>query len=124
MGLLATAPTPAGATRPYTEWMDGVTVGSRPGTAQHCADVWDERPYAWFVSYAKRSDGTSWGAVPVPGTSERLRLRSARVEEGDRVGGRALRREVGEDLTDDRHELETVAGETEGHRGLRILRVQ
>ncbi|MFH8589585.1 peptidoglycan D,D-transpeptidase FtsI family protein [Streptomyces celluloflavus] len=45
--------------------IDGVTVGGKPGTAQHGADVRDERPYAWFVSYAKQSDGTSPVAVAV-----------------------------------------------------------
>lgn len=43
----------------------GVTVGGKTGTAQHGADVRDERPYAWFVAYAKRSDGTSPVAVAV-----------------------------------------------------------
>ncbi|WP_369382523.1 peptidoglycan D,D-transpeptidase FtsI family protein [Streptomyces sp. cg36] len=45
--------------------IDGVTVGGKPGTAQHGADVRDERPYAWFVSYAKQRDGTSPVAVAV-----------------------------------------------------------
>jgi cell division protein FtsI/penicillin-binding protein 2 len=45
--------------------MEGVTVGGKPGTAQHGADVRDERPYAWFVSYAKQADGTSPVAVAV-----------------------------------------------------------
>ncbi|MFD9560967.1 peptidoglycan D,D-transpeptidase FtsI family protein [Streptomyces sp. NPDC059994] len=45
--------------------IEGVTVGGKPGTAQHGADVRDERPYAWFVSYAKQSDGTSPVAVAV-----------------------------------------------------------
>ncbi|MGW7456407.1 peptidoglycan D,D-transpeptidase FtsI family protein [Streptomyces sp. NPDC054797] len=43
----------------------GVTVGAKPGTAQHGTDVRDERPYAWFVAYAKQSDGTSPVAVAV-----------------------------------------------------------
>ncbi|WP_411107246.1 peptidoglycan D,D-transpeptidase FtsI family protein [Streptomyces sp. cmx-4-9] len=43
----------------------GVTIGAKPGTAQHGNDVRDERPYAWFVSYAKQSDGTSPVAVAV-----------------------------------------------------------
>ncbi|MGH4027861.1 peptidoglycan D,D-transpeptidase FtsI family protein [Actinomycetota bacterium Odt1-20B] len=43
----------------------GVTVGGKPGTAQHGADVRDERPYAWFVSYAKQADGSSPVAVAV-----------------------------------------------------------
>ncbi|MFJ6746942.1 MULTISPECIES: peptidoglycan D,D-transpeptidase FtsI family protein [unclassified Streptomyces] len=45
--------------------IDGVTVGGKTGTAQHGADVNDERPYAWFVSYAKKSDGSSPVAVAV-----------------------------------------------------------
>ncbi|RLU83616.1 penicillin-binding protein [Streptomyces griseocarneus] len=45
--------------------IDGVTVGGKPGTAQHGADVRDERPYAWFVSYAKLPDGSSPVAVAV-----------------------------------------------------------
>ena len=45
--------------------IDGVTVGGKTGTAQHGADVNDERPYAWFVSYAKQSDGSSPVAVAV-----------------------------------------------------------
>ncbi|PCG87077.1 penicillin-binding protein [Streptomyces sp. WZ.A104] len=43
----------------------GVTVGGKPGTAEHGIDVDDERPYAWFVSYAKQKDGTSPVAVAV-----------------------------------------------------------
>ncbi|MGW0535882.1 peptidoglycan D,D-transpeptidase FtsI family protein [Streptomyces sp. NPDC003032] len=47
--------------------IDGVTVGGKTGTAQHGADVNDERPYAWFVSYAKTpgDDGESPVAVAV-----------------------------------------------------------
>lgn len=45
--------------------IDGVTVGGKPGTAQHGADVRDERPYAWFVSYTKSKDGSSPVAVAV-----------------------------------------------------------
>ncbi|WP_327704597.1 penicillin-binding protein 2 [Streptomyces decoyicus] len=45
--------------------IDGVTVGGKTGTAQHGANVHDERPYAWFVSYAKQSDGSSPVAVAV-----------------------------------------------------------
>ncbi|MEU9099673.1 penicillin-binding protein 2 [Streptomyces sp. NPDC048361] len=45
--------------------IDGVTVGGKTGTAQHGADVREQRPYAWFVSYAKQSDGTSPVAVAV-----------------------------------------------------------
>ncbi|MGW3831572.1 peptidoglycan D,D-transpeptidase FtsI family protein [Streptomyces microflavus] len=43
----------------------GITVGGKPGTAEHGVDVDDEHPFAWFVSYAKRSDGTSPVAVAV-----------------------------------------------------------
>ncbi|MFE0604295.1 peptidoglycan D,D-transpeptidase FtsI family protein [Streptomyces sp. NPDC058892] len=43
----------------------GVTVGGKPGTAEHGVNVDDERPYAWFVSYAKQKDGTSPVAVAV-----------------------------------------------------------
>ncbi|MEW2393393.1 penicillin-binding protein 2 [Streptomyces venezuelae] len=45
--------------------IDGVTVGGKTGTAQHGADVNDERPFAWFVSYAKNSEGESPVAVAV-----------------------------------------------------------
>ncbi|MFE0174325.1 peptidoglycan D,D-transpeptidase FtsI family protein [Streptomyces sp. NPDC059002] len=45
--------------------IDGVTVGGKTGTAQHGANVNDERPYAWFVSYAKNKDGSSPVAVAV-----------------------------------------------------------
>ncbi|MGA5561867.1 peptidoglycan D,D-transpeptidase FtsI family protein [Streptomyces platensis] len=45
--------------------IDGVTVGGKTGTAQHGVNVNDERPYAWFVSYAKQSDGSSPVAVAV-----------------------------------------------------------
>ncbi|MFF5522599.1 peptidoglycan D,D-transpeptidase FtsI family protein [Streptomyces coeruleorubidus] len=43
----------------------GVTVGGKPGTAQRGANVRDERPYAWFVAYAKQTDGSSPVAVAV-----------------------------------------------------------
>ncbi|MEU5208105.1 penicillin-binding protein 2 [Streptomyces sp. NPDC020742] len=45
--------------------VDGVTVGGKTGTAQHGANVNDERPYAWFVAYAKQRDGSSPVAVAV-----------------------------------------------------------
>ncbi|MGW7079239.1 peptidoglycan D,D-transpeptidase FtsI family protein [Streptomyces sp. NPDC054871] len=45
--------------------IDGVTVGGKTGTAQHGSNVNDERPYAWFVSYAKNDDGSSPVAVAV-----------------------------------------------------------
>ncbi|MFJ8954063.1 peptidoglycan D,D-transpeptidase FtsI family protein [Streptomyces sp. NPDC102381] len=37
--------------------IDGVTVGGKTGTAQHGVDN-SEKPYAWFVSYAKTSSGS------------------------------------------------------------------
>ncbi|MFD8567123.1 peptidoglycan D,D-transpeptidase FtsI family protein [Streptomyces sp. NPDC059639] len=37
--------------------IDGATVGGKTGTAQHGVDN-SEKPYAWFVSYAKTSSGT------------------------------------------------------------------
>ncbi|MGH4029472.1 peptidoglycan D,D-transpeptidase FtsI family protein [Actinomycetota bacterium Odt1-20B] len=43
----------------------GTIVGGKTGTAQHGANVRDERPYAWFVSYAKDDDGGSPVAVAV-----------------------------------------------------------
>ncbi|MET7291714.1 penicillin-binding protein 2 [Streptomyces griseoloalbus] len=42
----------------------GVTVGGKTGTAQHGVDN-SENPYAWFISYAKNSDGSSPVAVAV-----------------------------------------------------------
>ncbi|ELS54641.1 MULTISPECIES: peptidoglycan D,D-transpeptidase FtsI family protein [Streptomyces] len=44
--------------------MDGVTVGGKTGTAQHGVDN-SEKPYAWFISYAKLSDGSAPVAVAV-----------------------------------------------------------
>ncbi|UNO40207.1 penicillin-binding protein 2 [Streptomyces sp. MST-110588] len=38
--------------------ISGVKVGAKTGTAQHGMDVRDERPYAWFVAYAKQGDGS------------------------------------------------------------------
>ncbi|PIM70613.1 penicillin-binding protein [Streptomyces sp. JV178] len=43
---------------------EGVTVGGKTGTAQHGVDN-KELPYAWFISYAKLSDGSSPVAVAV-----------------------------------------------------------
>lgn len=40
----------------------GVTVGGKTGTAQHGENN-SENPYAWFISYAKGSDGSSPVAV-------------------------------------------------------------
>ncbi|MFE9440535.1 penicillin-binding transpeptidase domain-containing protein [Streptomyces sp. NPDC006602] len=42
----------------------GVTVGGKTGTAQHGVDN-SEKPYAWFLSYAKLADGSSPVAVAV-----------------------------------------------------------
>jgi cell division protein FtsI/penicillin-binding protein 2 len=42
----------------------GVTVGGKTGTAQHGVAN-SEKPYAWFISYAKLSDGSSPVAVAV-----------------------------------------------------------
>ncbi|MFI2431596.1 peptidoglycan D,D-transpeptidase FtsI family protein [Streptomyces sp. NPDC018693] len=44
--------------------IDGVKVGGKTGTAQHGVDN-SEKPYAWFISYAKLSDGSSPVAVAV-----------------------------------------------------------
>ncbi|WP_371670266.1 penicillin-binding protein 2 [Streptomyces sp. NBC_00289] len=44
--------------------IDGVTVGGKTGTAQHGVDN-SEKPYAWFLSYAKLSDNSSPVAVAV-----------------------------------------------------------
>ncbi|MFD7812306.1 peptidoglycan D,D-transpeptidase FtsI family protein [Streptomyces sp. NPDC059785] len=44
--------------------ISGVTVGGKTGTAQHGVDN-SENPYAWFISYAKLSDGSSPVAVAV-----------------------------------------------------------
>ncbi|AVH58606.1 MULTISPECIES: peptidoglycan D,D-transpeptidase FtsI family protein [Streptomyces] len=39
--------------------IDGITVGGKTGTAQRGANVADEVPYGWFVSYGKNPDGAS-----------------------------------------------------------------
>ncbi|MER6672152.1 penicillin-binding transpeptidase domain-containing protein [Streptomyces sp. NPDC000983] len=44
--------------------IDGVTVGGKTGTAQHGLNN-SEKPYAWFISYAKLADGSSPVAVAV-----------------------------------------------------------
>ncbi|WP_320784553.1 penicillin-binding transpeptidase domain-containing protein, partial [Streptomyces sp. CRN 30] len=44
--------------------IDGVTVGGKTGTAQHGLNN-SEKPYAWFISYAKADDGSSPVAVAV-----------------------------------------------------------
>ncbi|MEW1655662.1 penicillin-binding protein 2 [Streptomyces sp. NPDC093707] len=63
--------------------IEGVTVGGKPGTAQHGADVRDERPYAWFVSYAKLPDGSSPVAVAVLVDPEDMN-----ISRSDIAGGR------------------------------------
>lgn len=37
--------------------IDGVTVGGKTGTAQHGLNN-SEKPYAWFISYAKTDKGS------------------------------------------------------------------
>ncbi|MFC3573508.1 peptidoglycan D,D-transpeptidase FtsI family protein [Streptomyces yaanensis] len=44
--------------------ISGATVGGKTGTAQHGVNN-SEKPYAWFISYAKLSDGSSPVAVAV-----------------------------------------------------------
>ncbi|MEW2114438.1 penicillin-binding transpeptidase domain-containing protein [Streptomyces sp. NPDC005474] len=44
--------------------ISGVTVGGKTGTAQHGVDN-SEKPYAWFICYAKLADGSSPVAVAV-----------------------------------------------------------
>jgi cell division protein FtsI/penicillin-binding protein 2 len=44
--------------------ISGVTVGGKTGTAQHGVAN-SEKPYAWFISYAKLPDGSSPVAVAV-----------------------------------------------------------
>jgi cell division protein FtsI/penicillin-binding protein 2 len=44
--------------------IDGATVGGKTGTAQHGVDN-SEKPYAWFISYAKLADGSTPVAVAV-----------------------------------------------------------
>ncbi|MFE9092762.1 peptidoglycan D,D-transpeptidase FtsI family protein [Streptomyces sp. NPDC007264] len=44
--------------------IDGATVGGKTGTAQHGLNN-SEKPYAWFISYAKLADGSSPVAVAV-----------------------------------------------------------
>ncbi|MEU6084069.1 penicillin-binding protein 2 [Streptomyces sp. NPDC047108] len=63
----------------------GVTVGGKPGTAQHGADVRDERPYAWFVSYAKNPDGGSPVAVAVFVDPEDMNISRSEIA-GGRLG--------------------------------------
>ncbi|QJT02801.1 penicillin-binding protein 2 [Streptomyces asoensis] len=44
--------------------IDGAVVGGKTGTAQHGLNN-KEKPYAWFISYAKLSDGSAPVAVAV-----------------------------------------------------------
>ncbi|GKQ38722.1 penicillin-binding protein 2 [Streptomyces sp. A012304] len=44
--------------------VSGATVGGKTGTAQHGLNN-SEKPYAWFISYAKLSDGSAPVAVAV-----------------------------------------------------------
>ena len=44
--------------------ISGVTVGGKTGTAQHGVEN-SENPYAWFISYARLSDGSAPVAVAV-----------------------------------------------------------
>jgi peptidoglycan glycosyltransferase len=44
--------------------ISGATVGGKTGTAQHGLNN-SEKPYAWFISYAKLSDGSAPVAVAV-----------------------------------------------------------
>ncbi|AZQ38296.1 penicillin-binding protein 2 [Streptomyces cyaneochromogenes] len=39
--------------------IDGITVGGKTGTAQRGANVRDQVPYGWFVSYGVKPDGES-----------------------------------------------------------------
>ncbi|WP_409470908.1 penicillin-binding transpeptidase domain-containing protein [Streptomyces sp. HC307] len=57
----------------------GVTVGGKTGTAQHGVDN-SEKPYAWFISYAKLDDGSSPVAVAVVVEDEQ-------ADRGDISGG-------------------------------------
>ncbi|WP_171113762.1 MULTISPECIES: penicillin-binding protein 2 [unclassified Streptomyces] len=59
--------------------IDGVTVGGKTGTAQHGVDN-SEKPYAWFISYAKLADGSSPVAVAVVVEDEQ-------ADRGDISGG-------------------------------------
>ncbi|WP_338897170.1 penicillin-binding protein 2 [Streptomyces sp. TG1A-60] len=59
--------------------IDGVAVGGKTGTAQHGVDN-SEKPYAWFISYAKLSDGSSPVAVAVV-------VEDGAAERGDISGG-------------------------------------
>ncbi|MBK3628807.1 MULTISPECIES: peptidoglycan D,D-transpeptidase FtsI family protein [Streptomyces] len=59
--------------------IDGVTVGGKTGTAQHGFKN-SEKPYAWFISYAKLSDGSAPVAVAVV-------VEDGAADRGDITGG-------------------------------------
>ncbi|WP_268267483.1 penicillin-binding transpeptidase domain-containing protein, partial [Streptomyces coriariae] len=59
--------------------IDGVTVGGKTGTAQHGLNN-SEKPYAWFISYAKLSDGSAPVAVAVV-------VEDGAADRGDITGG-------------------------------------
>ncbi|WP_405999698.1 peptidoglycan D,D-transpeptidase FtsI family protein [Streptomyces sp. NBC_00829] len=52
--------------------IDGVTVGGKTGTAQHGENN-SKNPYAWFISYAKTSDGQTVAVAVVVEDSEAKR---------------------------------------------------
>ncbi len=56
----------------------GVTVGGKTGTAQHGVDN-SEKPYAWFISYAKTADGSPVAVAVVVEDSD--------ADRGDISGG-------------------------------------
>ncbi|MFE6825174.1 peptidoglycan D,D-transpeptidase FtsI family protein [Streptomyces sp. NPDC057690] len=59
--------------------ISGVTVGGKTGTAQHGLNN-SEKPYAWFISYAKLSDGSAPVAVAVV-------VEDGAADRGDITGG-------------------------------------
>ncbi|MCX5369324.1 penicillin-binding transpeptidase domain-containing protein [Streptomyces sp. NBC_00015] len=59
--------------------INGVTVGGKTGTAQHGLNN-SEKPYAWFISYAKLSDGSAPVAVAVV-------VEDGAADRGDITGG-------------------------------------
>ncbi|KQX62369.1 MULTISPECIES: penicillin-binding protein 2 [unclassified Streptomyces] len=59
--------------------IDNVVVGGKTGTAQHGLNN-SEKPYAWFISYAKLSDGSAPVAVAVV-------VEDGAADRGDITGG-------------------------------------
>ncbi|GGR74416.1 penicillin-binding protein [Streptomyces humidus] len=59
--------------------INGVVVGGKTGTAQHGLNN-SEKPYAWFISYAKLSDGSAPVAVAVV-------VEDGAADRGDITGG-------------------------------------